>query len=325
MSEALIEVDDLRVTFGRAGRLGRGSVVKAVDGVSLRLERGQTLGLVGESGCGKSTLIRSLFGLSPIAGGTVRAFGQDVTRIGRAERRRLGGRMQMVFQDPYSALDPKMTVHDIVAEPLRITGRYDRKQVAELLDRVGVSAEMAERKPGEFSGGQRQRVGIARALALRPEVLVLDEPVSALDVSIQAQILNLLAELQQEFDLAYLFVSHDLSVVRHVADEVAVMYLGRIVEQGPIDDVFDGARHPYTRSLLASVPSVVPQRAQALALVGDPPDAANPPSGCAFRTRCPIARDRCAEVRPSLSAATAGGHVDACLFAGASLVDAPAA
>ncbi|PIO50050.1 ABC transporter ATP-binding protein [Leucobacter sp. OAMLP11] len=256
MTEPLIEVEDLEITYGRPGAVRRGRGVQAVRGVSLRLVAGRTLGLVGESGCGKSTLIRSFFGLSPIVGGSIRAFGEDITRLPARKRRQLGGRMQMVFQDPYSALDPRMTVHEIVAEPLRITGRYVRSEVDELLDRVGVSAEMAARKPGEVSGGQRQRVGIARALALEPEVLVLDEPVSALDVSIQAQILNLLDDLQRELDLAYLFVSHDLSVVRHVADDVVVMNAGRFVEEGTIDEVFDAPKHPYTQTLLASIPRV---------------------------------------------------------------------
>lgn len=313
MSESVVEITDLAVHFGRASRFRSGKVVKAVDGVSLELKRGQTLGLVGESGCGKSTLIRSLFGLTPINRGSIRVFGTEVTDLGRAERKKLGTQMQMVFQDPYSALDPRMTVHEIVAEPLRIAGRYDAKAVAELLDRVGVSAEMAERKPSEFSGGQRQRVGIARALALRPEVLVLDEPVSALDVSIQAQILNLLAELQEELQLAYLFVSHDLSVVRHIADEVAVMYLGRIVERGSKQEIFTAPQHPYTRSLLASAPVARPGVARTThALAGEPPDAANPPSGCAFRTRCPIPQELCAAERPALEVGAA--HSAACFF-----------
>ncbi|MDQ0613583.1 ABC-type glutathione transport system ATPase component [Microbacterium sp. W4I4] len=256
MSDALVEVDDLHVTYGRRGAVRHGRGVHAVRGVSLRLYAGRTLGLVGESGCGKSSLIRALFGLSPIVSGAVRAFGEDITHLPARGRRQLGRRMQMVFQDPYSALDPRMTVHEIVAEPLRITGGYERSHVDELLDRVGVSAEMAERRPGEFSGGQRQRVGIARALALRPQVLVLDEPVSALDVSIQAQILNLLEDLQHEFDLAYLFVSHDLGVVRHVADDVVVMNAGEFVEQGAMTKVFDSPQHPYTQTLLASIPRV---------------------------------------------------------------------
>ncbi|RKQ95098.1 peptide/nickel transport system ATP-binding protein/oligopeptide transport system ATP-binding protein [Mycolicibacterium mucogenicum 261Sha1.1M5] len=256
MNAPIITVEDLHVTYGRPGAVRRGNGVHAVRGVSLELHAGRTLGLVGESGCGKSTLIRSLFGLSPVTAGSIHAFGQDITSIPPRRRRELGGRMQMVFQDPYSALDPRMTVHEIVAEPLRITGAYDRAEVDELLDRVGVSAEMAARKPGEFSGGQRQRVGIARALALRPDVLVLDEPVSALDVSIQAQILNLLDDLQRELNLAYLFVSHDLSVVRHVADDVVVMYAGEFVERGSIEDVFDGPQHAYTRTLLNSIPRV---------------------------------------------------------------------
>ena len=256
MSEPLIKVEDLHITYGSQLAVRRGKGVQAVRGVSFELHAGKTLGLVGESGCGKSTLIRSLFGLSPIVSGSVHAFGEDITGVPARKRRRFGGRMQMVFQDPYSALDPRMTVHEIVAEPLRITGKYVRSEVEDLLGRVGVSPEMAQRRPGEFSGGQRQRVGIARALALNPQVLVLDEPVSALDVSIQAQILNLLDDLQREFDLAYLFVSHDLSVVRHVADDVVVMNTGEFVERGTINEVFNNPQHPYTQSLLASIPHV---------------------------------------------------------------------
>lgn len=256
MTQPLITVDKLHVTYGRPGAIRRGRGVHAVRGVSLELFAGRTLGLVGESGCGKSTLIRSLFGLSPVTSGVITAFGADITSLPPGKRRELGGKMQMVFQDPYSALDPRMTVHDIVAEPLRIMGVYARRDVEQLLDRVGVSAEMAARKPGEFSGGQRQRVGIARALVLKPQVLVLDEPVSALDVSIQAQILNLLDDLQRELNLAYLFVSHDLSVVRHVADDVVVMNAGEFVEAGNMHDVFDHPKHPYTQTLLASIPRV---------------------------------------------------------------------
>ncbi|MEO7348599.1 MAG: ATP-binding cassette domain-containing protein [Terrimesophilobacter sp.] len=256
MSSALIEVSNLEVTYGSSWARRKGTGIRAVRDVSLTLHAGRTLGLVGESGCGKSTLIRAIFGLTPVASGVVRAFGEDVTHLSLRKRRHLGGRMQMVFQDPYSAIDPRMTVHEIVAEPLRITGQYSRGRVDELLDRVGVSAELAKRRPGEFSGGQRQRVGIARALALNPDVLVLDEPVSALDVSIQAQILNLLADLQQELNLAYLFVSHDLAVVRHIADEVAVMNVGEFVEVGNVNEVFDNPKHKYTQTLLASIPKV---------------------------------------------------------------------
>ncbi|WP_449276786.1 ATP-binding cassette domain-containing protein [Leucobacter sp. GX24907] len=256
MPEPLLEVNELQVTYGSASAVRRGNGVQAVRGVSLQLFPGRTLGLVGESGCGKSTLIRSLFGLTPIVSGSIRAFGEDITRLPARKRRQLGGRMQMVFQDPYSSIDPRMTVHEIVAEPLRITGRYARAEVDELLDRVGVSPDMAERRPSEFSGGQRQRVGIARALALHPDIVVLDEPVSALDVLIQAQILELLDNLQRDLNLAYLFVSHDLGVVRQVADDVVVMRAGEFVERGTIGEVFDDPQHPYTRTLLASIPRV---------------------------------------------------------------------
>ncbi|OKI65568.1 ATP-binding cassette domain-containing protein [Micromonospora sp. CB01531] len=258
----LLEIDDLRVQYKRKRLFGASTVLTAVDGVSLSLQRGKTLGLVGESGCGKSTLMRSLFGLTPIVSGSIKVMGEDVTGSGRRARRRLSSRMQMVFQDPYSALDPRMTVHEIVAEPLRLAGRYRAQEVTDLLDRVGVTAEMARRKPSEFSGGQRQRVGIARALALSPDILILDEPVSALDVSIQAQVLNLLADLQQSLQLTYLFVSHDLSVIRHIADDVAVMYRGRIVEEGTSERVFAHPADAYTRSLLAAIPAMGPSEAR---------------------------------------------------------------
>lgn len=258
----LLEIDDLRVQYRRSRLFGRSTTVNAVDGVSLRVDRGKTLGLVGESGCGKSTLMRSLFGLTPVTGGTIRLMGEDITGIKRGDRRRLSSRIQMVFQDPYSALDPRMTVHEIVAEPLRLAGRYRAEDVTALLDRVGVTAEMARRKPSEFSGGQRQRVGIARALALNPGILILDEPVSALDVSIQAQVLNLLAELQESLGLTYLFVSHDLSVVRHIADDVAVMNRGRIVEEGTAENIFENPTDDYTKSLLAAVPTTSPSEAR---------------------------------------------------------------
>ncbi|WP_285102004.1 ATP-binding cassette domain-containing protein [Promicromonospora sp. MEB111] len=251
---AVLEIDDLHVRFtSRRGLRGR-SVVHAVDGVSLTLGRGETLGLVGESGCGKSTLVRTVFGLNTPASGSVSILGQRMQGLAPAARRKVLSSVQLVFQDPYSSLDPRMRVHDIVAEPLRIAGRYAPERVVELLAEVGLDADVQQRRPAQFSGGQRQRIGIARALALRPEILVLDEPVSALDVSVQAQVVNLLMDLQERLGLSYLFIAHDLAVVRHLSDRVAVMRQGRIVETGDRDQIFDAPRHPYTASLLASIP-----------------------------------------------------------------------
>jgi peptide/nickel transport system ATP-binding protein/oligopeptide transport system ATP-binding protein len=316
---ALLEVDGLVKHFAA----DRGGTVRAVDGVSFTLRAGETLGLVGESGCGKSTLARLVVNLLEPTGGTVRLDGVDVTHPGRTARRRLRRRVQIVFQDPHAALDPRMTAHDIVAEPLRIAGR--RRQVAnrvpELFDLVGLGVVHAHRFPHELSGGQRQRVGIARALALDPEVLVLDEPVSALDVSIQAQVLNLLADLQSRLGLAMLFIGHDLAVVRHVADRIAVMHLGRIVETAPTEELFAAAAHPYTQALLSAVPDtdpVIERSRRRIVLVGELPSAYAPPSGCRFRTRCWKAEPLCAEADPEL-VDRGQGHPVACHVAQAVL------
>ncbi|GAA4680392.1 ABC transporter ATP-binding protein [Frondihabitans cladoniiphilus] len=308
---SILDVSNLSMHF--PGR--RGKPIRAVDDVSFSIRPGETLGLVGESGCGKSTLVRSILGLHKPTAGSVKLGGDELVHLSDGARRKYRSRMQVVFQDPSTSLNADMTVHDVIAEPLRINRRYDQARVHELLDQVGLPREALTKKPSEFSGGQRQRIGIARALALKPELLILDEPVSALDVSIQAQVINLLAELQRELGLAYLFIAHDLSVVRHVSHRVAVMYLGRLVEIGSREQVFDSPEHPYTKALLSAIPLPEPrgraERSRTL-LTGDLPSPANPPAGCPFHTRCPVARDVCSveTPRPSNSERAA-----ACLFA----------
>jgi oligopeptide/dipeptide ABC transporter ATP-binding protein len=319
MSAVLLEVEDLHVQFAVRRGDGARAILRAVDGVSLTTRRGRTLGLVGESGCGKTSLVRAILGLQLAASGQARLDGDDLLTPHKAARRALSSKIQVVFQDPYSALNPTMTVHEIVAEPLRIHGRYDAARVARLLDGVGLAAASGARKPAEFSGGQRQRIGIARALALNPELLILDEPVSALDVSVQAQVLNLLTDLQRERGLSYLFIAHDLSVVRHMAPDVAVMYLGKIVETGPRDAVFNAPAHPYTRRLIDAAPRawIGPDRgARRTRALGEPPNPMAKPSGCAFRTRCPIAQDRCAAETPPLAPYGDQGRLAACWYPG---------
>ena len=321
----LLRVDDLRVHFPiRAGLLRRQvGTVRAVDGVSLDLRAGETLGLVGESGCGKTTTARAIMGLVRATGGSVAFDGQDITNLPRADMRRVRRNMQYIFQDPYASLNPVRTVGDIVAEPLHIHGLFDQmggeKRIAELFELVGLSRTMLDRFPSEFSGGQRQRIGIARALALQPRLLILDEPVAALDVSIQAQVINLLQDLQRELRLAYLFVAHDLSVVRHISDRVAVMYLGRIVEESAKTDLYERPTHPYTQSLLSAVPVPDPasrSRRKRIVLQGDIPSPARPPSGCAFHPRCFRTTEICARERPAFVAQPGGTTRSACHHAG---------
>jgi oligopeptide transport system ATP-binding protein len=306
-SADLVEVENLTKHFPITDGILRQREVKAVravDGVSFTIRRGETLGLVGESGCGKSTTGRLLLRLIEPTAGTIRFDGMDLMDLGPEELRKARRRFRMIFQDPYSSLNPRMAVQDIVAEPMAIAGidkKSRRAQARELLQVVGLADYHATRFPHEFSGGQRQRIGIARALALNPDFLVCDEPVSALDVSIQAQVVNLLRDLQQRFDLTYLFISHDLSVVRHISNRVAVMYLGKIVELAERKNLFDHRLHPYTRALLSAVPIPKPGLVRdRIVLSGDLPSAVDPPGGCRFHTRCPYATEPCRTIEPPL-------------------------
>jgi peptide/nickel transport system ATP-binding protein/oligopeptide transport system ATP-binding protein len=320
----MLRVEELAVHFPiRSGVLRRVTgKVRAVDGVKFTLAAGETLGLVGESGCGKSTTAMAIMRLVDATAGRILFKGQDLVGHSRQQMRDIRRSIQIVFQDPNGSLNPRMNINSIVAEPLQIHGMTDReerrKRVAELLTMVGLQPEHGNRYPHQFSGGQLQRIGVARALALDPQLLVLDEPVSALDVSIQAQIITLLERLQEELELAYLFISHDLSVVRHISDRVAVMYLGKIVETGERDAVYRRPTHPYTQSLLSAVPVPDPSNrdsGQRILLEGDIPTASDPPSGCRFRTRCWKARDQCAEEVPDLVDRFGHGHPSACHFA----------
>jgi oligopeptide/dipeptide ABC transporter ATP-binding protein len=324
--DVLVRVEHLVKYFPvRAGALVRRTVgqVHAVDDVSLTIPRGKTLGLVGETGSGKSTLARCVAGLIPVTSGRVSFDGRDITGASRGAMRAVRREVQMIFQDPYSSLNPRRRVGSIIGDPFAIhktaAGAERKRLVQDLMERVGLNPEHYNRFPAEFSGGQRQRIGVARALALRPKLIICDEPVSALDVSIQAQVLNLLADLQQEYGLSYLFIAHDLEVVRHVSDAVAVMYLGRICESGPKEPVYGSPRHPYTAALLSAAPAADPDAAagrQRIILAGDVPSPIDPPSGCRFHPRCPKAQALCGEREPQLEVkpGDVATHLTACHF-----------
>ncbi|MET3697848.1 oligopeptide transport system ATP-binding protein [Bacillus oleivorans] len=318
MPETLLEVKDLKKHFPiKSGLLQKQTgAVKAVDGVSFSLLKGETLGLVGESGCGKSTTGRMLMRLLEPTGGQILFEDKDLTTLSNAEMRKMRKDIQMVFQDPFASLNPRHTVERIIEEPLIVHGMGNKqerkKRVRELLDIVGLSSYHARRYPHQFSGGQRQRIGIARALAVKPKLIIADEPVSALDVSIQSQVLNLLEDLQKDFDLTYLFIAHDLGVVRHISDRVGVMYLGRIVELSDSERLYDNPKHPYTEALLSAVPIPDPAyQKERIILGGDVPSPSNPPKGCPFHTRCPKALSICKEVVPTLQEVEPG-HFTAC-------------
>lgn len=336
MATPLLAVDDLRVVFpGRRFGLRHRPGIRAVDGVSFDIGERETLGLVGESGSGKSTTGRALLRLVPISGGAVNFEGVNLATQSARDLRRLRARVQMVFQDPYSSLDPSMVVGDIIAEPLEIHERLDRstreRRVGELLELVRLQPSFRERYPYEFSGGQRQRIAIARAIALHPKLVICDEAVSALDVSTQNQIINLLEDLQVELGISYLFIAHDLAVVRHIAQRTAVMYLGQLMEIGPTERVYDRPAHPYTQALLSAIPRPNPalaRRRERIVLHGDIPDASAAPAGCVFHSRCPYAMDICSTVRPAMTAVNGGGevachlHTSGPTLSGRSLADA---
>jgi len=335
---SLVEVRDLQKYFPiHAGLLSRHVAdVKAVDGVSFDIAAGETLGLVGESGSGKTTIGRMLLHLLPATGGSIRYNGAEITTMRSNDIRRLRRQIQIIFQDPYASLNPRMTIGEIIGEPLRIhgiaTGKAAQERIQELLRLVGLRPYSANRYPHEFSGGQRQRIGIARALAVDPKFIVCDEPVSALDVSIQAQVINLLEDLQHQLGLTYLFIAHDLSVVRHISTRVAVMYVGKIVELSSRDDLYERPLHPYTQALLSAIPIPDPsaeRRRKRIVLTGDIPSPVDPPSGCRFHTRCPLAFERCRVEDPAFTD-YGGGHFTACHWveehngAAPSLVNGPA-
>ncbi|WP_010095238.1 ABC transporter ATP-binding protein [Ornithinibacillus scapharcae] len=327
MPEKLLKVKDLKKYFPfRRGILKRPTGhVKAVDGVSFDIYKGETLGIVGESGSGKSTMARTILRLLEPTAGEILFGGHDIGKATNQELRSYRKDMQLIFQDPYSSLNPRFSVQKIIEEPLTVQTGISKQErttrVIEMLEKVGLSEDARTKFPHEFSGGQRQRIGIARALATNPKFIIGDEPVSALDVSVQAQVLNLMKDLQEEFDLTYLFIAHDLSVVKHISDRVGVMYLGRLVEIGPKQAIYEDPLHPYTQALLSAVPRTkIEKRRERIQLVGEPPNPANPPSGCPFHTRCPLAFDHCKVERPELVEQKDGRSVACHLYKGNSVV-----
>ncbi|MEF3310363.1 dipeptide ABC transporter ATP-binding protein [Paenibacillus sp. GYB004] len=318
MSQPLVEIRNLKKYFN----IGKGQTLKAVNDISFNIKQGETLGVVGESGCGKSTAGRTILRLYEPTEGSVQFNGTDIYSLSGSKMKALRREMQMIFQDPYASLNPRMTITDIIGEALDIhklsgSKAERKKRVEDLLDLVGLNPDHATRYPHEFSGGQRQRIGIARALAVDPKFIICDEPISALDVSIQAQVVNLLQELQRKMGLTYLFIAHDLSMVKHISDRVAVMYLGKVVEIAPSEELYAHPTHPYTKALLSAIPIPDPEieaTRERIVLTGDLPSPVNPPSGCKFRTRCPLATEKCASVEPELVEARPG-HFTACHYA----------
>lgn len=318
MSETLLKLTNVVKTYElKNGMFKAPSLLKAVNGVSFEVKKGETVSIVGESGCGKTTTGKLVMRIEEPTEGDILFGGQNIAHLSREGLRDYRTKVQIIFQDPYSSLNPRWKVGDIIGEPLVLNTKLSKteikERVLELMDRVGLLKDWYDRYPHQFSGGQRQRIGIARALALHPELIVCDEPVSALDVSVQAQVLNLLAELQETFGLTYVFISHDLGVVRHVSDRVVVMYLGRVVETATTEELFTNPKHPYTRALLSAVPEVHGERRERIVLEGDLPNPVDPPSGCTFRTRCPHATDACASVSMELKEIN-GDHSSACPF-----------
>ncbi|MHD0397843.1 ABC transporter ATP-binding protein [Staphylococcus simulans] len=318
--KTILEVNNLKQYYPIKGGFFRRTIghVKAVDGINFKINEGETMGLVGESGCGKSSAGRSILRLQTPTDGTVIFDGEDITKIQGRKLREARQGFQMVFQDPYASLNPLQMVGDIIAEPIKNYQKLSKealeKEVKTLLVKVGLNTEDYYKYAHEFSGGQRQRVGIARALALKPKLIILDETVSALDVSVQSQVLNLLDDLQEEFNLSYLFIAHDLSVVKHVSDYIGVMYLGHIVEQGPADEIYNNPKHPYTQALISAIPEIDPEkRKERILLTGDLPSPANPPTGCPFHTRCPIAQEACKTTKPNYKEVSQN-HFAACLL-----------